>query len=609
MSFAVVPAKAAMTDAEIMAQIAALQAQLSAPSASAAVMFNTNLTLGSKGADVTALQNWLISKGHSIPAGATGYFGSQTQAALAAYQAAAGISPAAGYFGPITRAKVNASASGPSTGPVSTTGLSGNGRLTNISTLGDVVSDIKEGDGVTKLVGVSVDATDGDVLLQRMDATITIGAGTNSASLSKYFQSVSVYVDGNKVATMSADSGDKNGKVWTFRFAGINTKIAKGHTANIYVEATPITSVGTNENGTGGTIALDASALRYSGADGISETYGTSVSQSYTVSAATNGKVTFSEGSGNPTSSVVKVDANNTTSGVKILEINAKAKNTDVTVNDLAIQLATSDNNLNDVIQTVNLMDGSTVVRSKSVSTGTTGTVVFDNVNADIAKDATKTWSVVVDLKKQTAYSDPTTLVASTTPLLTGHDIEDSHGNTVTGGNLTGSAAGKVHTLQATGITVTAGSIAANKTVGTTAGSGDNTQFVIPFTVKAGDDDLYINRTGPTRLATAATAPGSNQGVTWATTTSSTFGVTSATIGANLSASDTNSSDAAGYYKIPAGSSRTFTLNVTMTATSTGFTGVQLLGINYSLSTSFASLNYTSGLDQFKTTDISMTTH
>lgn len=67
-----------------------------------------DLTLGATGADVTALQNLLIAQGHAIPAGATGYFGSQTRAALAAYQGAHGIVPAAGYFGPITRSQMKA---------------------------------------------------------------------------------------------------------------------------------------------------------------------------------------------------------------------------------------------------------------------------------------------------------------------------------------------------------------------------------------------------------------------------------------------------------------------------------------------------------------------
>lgn len=71
-----------------------------------------DLTLGSRGDDVVALQSLLITAdtGPSAKAlasaGATGYFGAVTQSALAEYQAAAGISPATGYFGPLTRARI-----------------------------------------------------------------------------------------------------------------------------------------------------------------------------------------------------------------------------------------------------------------------------------------------------------------------------------------------------------------------------------------------------------------------------------------------------------------------------------------------------------------------
>ena len=111
-SFAFAPAARAATVDELQAQINALLAQISTMQggSSASGTFTMDLTLGSSGAEVTALQNFLISGGYSIPAGATGYFGAQTQAALAAYQAANGISPASGYFGPITRAKVNGAA-------------------------------------------------------------------------------------------------------------------------------------------------------------------------------------------------------------------------------------------------------------------------------------------------------------------------------------------------------------------------------------------------------------------------------------------------------------------------------------------------------------------
>ncbi len=72
-------------------------------------LFSADLTLGSIGTEVTMLQNFLIGKGYAIAAGATGYFGAQTKAALASYQSAFGISPSSGYFGPLTRMKVNAS--------------------------------------------------------------------------------------------------------------------------------------------------------------------------------------------------------------------------------------------------------------------------------------------------------------------------------------------------------------------------------------------------------------------------------------------------------------------------------------------------------------------
>jgi peptidoglycan hydrolase-like protein with peptidoglycan-binding domain len=56
------------------------------------------------GADVTCLQAGLIAAGYSIPAGATGFYGEQTEAAVTEWQGANGL-PATGYFGALSRAK------------------------------------------------------------------------------------------------------------------------------------------------------------------------------------------------------------------------------------------------------------------------------------------------------------------------------------------------------------------------------------------------------------------------------------------------------------------------------------------------------------------------
>ncbi|MBL4644548.1 MAG: peptidoglycan-binding protein [Candidatus Pacebacteria bacterium] len=73
--------------------------------------FTRSLDVGSKGDDVQELQKFLNANGFQVsasgagsPGGETSFFGPATRAALAKYQAANGISPAVGYFGPLTRA-------------------------------------------------------------------------------------------------------------------------------------------------------------------------------------------------------------------------------------------------------------------------------------------------------------------------------------------------------------------------------------------------------------------------------------------------------------------------------------------------------------------------
>jgi peptidoglycan hydrolase-like protein with peptidoglycan-binding domain len=72
-----------------------------------------NLSYGSQGADVTALQNFLISKGYLAPGNAIGFFGRLTEAAVKKFQSEQGIvssgdAQTTGYgnVGPGTRKKI-----------------------------------------------------------------------------------------------------------------------------------------------------------------------------------------------------------------------------------------------------------------------------------------------------------------------------------------------------------------------------------------------------------------------------------------------------------------------------------------------------------------------
>ena len=117
----------------LLATIAALQAQLagatSGPSSSGSMMtaytFNTNLTMGSTGTDVMNLQKvlngidgtQLATVGAGSPGNETSYFGGITKAAVIKFQQKYGITPAVGYVGPITRAKLNSMSSVSTTPP------------------------------------------------------------------------------------------------------------------------------------------------------------------------------------------------------------------------------------------------------------------------------------------------------------------------------------------------------------------------------------------------------------------------------------------------------------------------------------------------------------
>jgi hypothetical protein len=174
-------------------------------SSSSSCSFTRDLTVGSTGADVTCLQNALKAGGY-MSANATGYFGAMTQSGVVAWQKAAGVSPAAGYFGAKSRAAFGGTSSGStgSTGGVSAgtgTGLkvmvsptSPNGTVLvqgqGIGDLADFTFANPTGSpimvtGLTfKRIGVSNDSTLTNVYLYNGVNRITDSAGVSGSQFS-----------------------------------------------------------------------------------------------------------------------------------------------------------------------------------------------------------------------------------------------------------------------------------------------------------------------------------------------------------------------------------------------------------------------------------------
>ena len=74
------------------------------------ILVGQDMTVGSTGQSVIMLQSLLSEIGYlNIPAGVLfGFYGSLTRDAVEKYQAANGVTPTAGYYGPITKVAMRA---------------------------------------------------------------------------------------------------------------------------------------------------------------------------------------------------------------------------------------------------------------------------------------------------------------------------------------------------------------------------------------------------------------------------------------------------------------------------------------------------------------------
>lgn len=614
MSFAyAAPAAKADTTTDLQAQIAALMAQIEALKASsgssassASATFTKDLTMGSSGAEVTALQNWLISKGFSIAAGATGYFGGQTQAAVAKWQASAGITPAAGYFGAKSRAVANASAGGSTTTGGSTSLEGGEGSLdVNGNVSGDLASDVYEGDEGAKVLGFEVEAQDSDIMIERVDVDFTL-SGTGSTHLDDYIDGASLYLDGKKIASLDVSKADEDtNNVYSFRFSGLKGIVKEDDKAELYVAVDTVSNVDSVDTNKVISVDVPLDGIRAVDAAGISETYATAneiTPETFSVTEPVGGKVTITEADENPDGTVVSVDDTADTSDVTILSFDMEADEQDITITDLPVGLVTSENaGVDGPVKRVKLeVDGKTLdTVTIPTSAGTSYQALFEDLDYTIANGKTVTFDVVVDLNDTdvTTFATGTTLYATTTGSNSAWDVEDEEGDSVTpSGSLTGNSM----TFYEDSIGVTLVSVAKSKSFSADAsGEKDIGKYDITFKIKAIGADMYIDRdvtADPNRDGSGASA----SGFQWATTTDSTTGTT--TTSATVSATDTKTGDTTSYYKINDGSERTFTVSVELEAGIDGVAAVQLTGINWSTTSTLGTQFYTTNLDDFKTT-------
>lgn len=565
----------------LLATIASLQAQLGgSASMSASVTFTRDLTIGATGSDVTALQTWLISKGYSIPAGATGYFGAQTQAALAAYQAANGITPAAGYFGPITRAKVNASAgtsTGTGTGTGTGTSTSLKGGEADLSSYdlrtGD---DLSEGDTNTEIALAKFDVDGGDVNVQRV--RLTLQAKTTSGSIStspwKFYDTLYVYDGSTKVGTVDAgsrDDWDQQDGDNTISSADayqisipVNTVVKDGDTAELSIRADAQNTIDSSDVDQTFDAYIDDQDIRAVDAAGIQE-YTGSNDDSVTLgfNDASSGDLSVRESSDDPDAGVLVADTDQTTDNLTVFKFEVKnTDDADSILNNLTVDVATttasgsSAADIRDIIRKATLtVDGNDYdgdLNAHSIDFD------FGNDEVTVAGNDSTDFELTIDLTSQSGHYSATG--ESLTFSIDGDNIDAEGADTGDNVDVSGTANGNKQSIAVNGgISVEGNDMSTNLTYNSNAPSSSYGTFTLKFDVTAVGDDVYVPKT-------VATAASTTAGVVLKTDMNAS--TTSSVVTASLTS--TADSDNGSFYVVHDGDTETFTATVTIDPTATG---------------------------------------
>ncbi len=609
MSFAfVAPAAKADTTSDLqaqisslLAQIAALQAQLGTSSTTTtSTTFTRDLTIGSTGADVTALQTWLISKGFAISAGATGYFGAQTQAALAAYQAANAITPAAGYFGPITRAKVNASA-GTTTGTTTTTttttstaGLTGGeADLTSYDLISEDGS-FSEGDSNVKVATAEFDVSGGDVSVQRADLNFQAvqTAGTADVKPWKYIKSISVYDGTKKLATVDAsdqDAWDDNdtitslnssgNKSYKISITGINDVVKEDDTAELTFAVTAQSSIDQSNEDQSFTIGVPNQGIRAVDAAGIQQ-YTGSDSDKVTVDidSPENGNLTIKEASADPDAGILVADDTDTSSSFSVFAFDVKnSDDNDTKVTDLTINVGTttaSGSHASDITDVIRKATLTFAGKDYDGDINANNTISFNDMDAIVGANDTETGTLKITLYGQSGHFAMTgeSLTFSLAHGNVAAEGADS-GDSVATGDISGTANGNQQSIAVNGGINVAGK-SSSETLVTPDTTVDHSYgtFTLKFDVTAIGDDVYVPK------GVASTSGSSSlAGVVFTPDLS-----TAAGNGVTASLSTTADSDNTNFYVVHEGDTETFTLTVAINPTASGFYQVGLDKVRFS---------------------------
>jgi peptidoglycan hydrolase-like protein with peptidoglycan-binding domain len=572
----------------LLATIAGLQAQIgggsSSSGSSSGYVYNNDLTIGSTGPDVSALQATLSEHGFlTMPAGVPmGYFGSLTAAAVKAWQASVGL-PATGYFGPLSRAKMNAMVvvvppptngggttlpagctstsgyssttgqpcSGGSTGPVMD-GTDGSVTLSYVS-YAPASQTLKKGDMNKPVISVKLQAVNGQVTVTRLDVHFSERPWLDFGSLSLTDGTGAVLA--TKTLTGPSDVTEVTvGTDYLVRFDNLNIPVTPG-TDKILAVAVNVLAASDKITGQTVYVGIPSGSIRTINGKGYTDSVGLSSGQGSAATSASGNAVTLSstgstataytriDPSSPATTRTVVTSSNNTTPNVTLGVFGIKLQNQSGTLNSLSFNINRSTSaGTTTLLSNLRVQIGGQTYGANSLAGGIS---TFTNMSVPLAQDAWVPVTLLADINSnQTSISASSTLVAAS---IGGVDANFNTISTSQAANVTSADTN----FSLSGVNVVPG-VANTTNCGNDFGQQGNTitscLMTMSFTVtNVGNTDIYISKTPAVALSTTTLVGGVATAVS-----SSTL---SAYQGVQTGTGDTLTS-----YDVQSGGTRTFTV-------------------------------------------------
>jgi len=586
--------------------------------------FSSNLTVGSTGPDVVALQTWLIANGHHIPsvesgAAAKGYFGSQTKAAVAHFQAGAGL-PSTGFFGPLTRGVLNGGApvaSGAATCPtgyictavgnpgapsnpaspvgISTPGVPGTLAFTlwNSPSNGTTVYKGQSYD----VVAYKLQASASDMAVQSLsidfDTRIWLYAGT-----------ITVKDDQGKVV---AQVNNLNMNNFTELTVGSDYRIVIP-VSNYVVKASQTRYLTVNvgflavTDRSSGTLTVISSQVRSVDGTGVTDTETEGSDRTFSFQGSGAGQVVVTVNGSSPLAGLVQISTGSQTNNVPLAIYDIKSQSVGGNLRALTFVVSTTGGKTPEqMFQQYNLkidngngnvvtVGANSVTPNTAVNGQATSTIIFTNFGSiPLVADSYAHLTLMANVQQDTNNALDG-VIASTTLSATGSAggttnnpaVEDQsysqlavNSGTFISSNLTfsGSSAtlSNLSAVPGNSITCASGS--------TTVNCGVNMTF--SFTLTAGNSTLFLSADPSKALSTSTT------GLTPSASATSSLQIGGVTANPSQISGDTNITASNGYYVVPAGTSRQFTFVGAMTGNAGGNTlrTFSITAVNYGTTT------------------------